>query len=180
MDVLLAPVYASFLAVADECFRASDATEHGAGFVVGPIGDFSAEKLWDGSRTRGVASPAHPHRFAFKPMLPCLVYESHTDAIGTFRFAALVDEIEINGTPRHEYRCTEMKPGRGVAGARAKDEILPAYVRIRVLRDIPSLVSGLSCVHPRSVGLSSLPLRRFMFAKLDGADVERALSKMLA
>lgn len=180
MDVLLAPVYASFLAVADECFRASAATEHGAGFVVGPIGEFTAEKLWDGSRKRGLASPAHPHRFAFKPMLPCLVYESHTDAIGTFRFAALVDEIEINGTPRHEYRCTEMKPGRGVAGALAKDEILPAFVRIRLLKEIRSLLPDRTCVSPRSVRPSSQPLRRFMFAKLDDADMERAFWTLLA
>lgn len=173
MDVLIAPVYASFLEERDECLG-------NGGFVVGPVGDFTAEHLFVGAVERGQRDPGQPGRFAFAPMLPCVIYESHSSiGDGGFRYVGLVDEIETHDR-RQKYRCERMKPGRGEHGEKAEFEKLPAFVRMRRLEPLENLVPGLTKLAPGCLGLRSPVLRRFMFATLRHDALESALASWVA
>ena len=90
MDVLLAPVFQSFLEIRQKCLD-------NGGFVVGPIGVTTAEELFAFAVKEGVRDKESPHRFAFDPWLAGAVYESHVEeGNGAFRYVGLIDEIEIN------------------------------------------------------------------------------------
>ncbi len=173
MDVLLAPVYQSFLETLD------DYLGHGKGFVVGPVGTTTATDLFMQCAERGKRDPSGAARFSFRPLLPGIVYESHV-AVGTggYRYVGLIDEIEINETG-DRYRYESMKPGRGDAGEKADDERLPAYVRFRVLVPVSELVVGLEKLDSRDVGQSDGPLRHFKFGELRRRDVCEAIDRDL-
>src|SRR5437762_3331621 len=122
MDVLLAPVYQTFLAIRNQCLA------HG-GFVVGPIGAMTAEHLFNYSIENGVSDPEFRHRFSFDPPLASVIYESHVHGgLGGFRYFGLIDEIQLNAD-NQPYRFPKMKPGEGHHGEEKFDERMPAFVR---------------------------------------------------
>lgn len=173
MDVLLAPVYESFLRERHACLRAG-------GFVVGPIGVVTATGLFEECVSRATRSPVSPNRFAFSPLLPGIIYESHT-AIGTggYRFIGLIDEIEINAG-NLPYRHAAMKPGRGTHCEHADAERMPAYVRFRTVVALSETVPIIPPIRPADVGQRSAVLRRFTFAEIARTDVKQALEQLAA
>lgn len=171
MDVLLAPVFESFLREREACLA------HG-GFVVGPIGVTTATDLFEECVQRGLRDPAVRSRFTFAPMLPGIVYESHVAAgAGGYRFIGLIDEIEINDS-NARYRDERMKPGRGEFGEKADSERMPAYVRFKTLVPIADIVPGLHELCAKEVGQSDAVLRRFKFAKLKRTDLQEAIDRL--
>lgn len=172
MDVLLAPVFESFLREREACLG------HG-GFVVGPIGVVTATDLFEECVSRGTRDPTVRSRFTFAPMLPGIVYESHVSTgVGGYRYVGLIDEIEINET-NARYRDERMKPGRGEFGEKADSERMPAYVRFKALVPLSEAVPGLRELRPGEVGQTDAVLRRFKFAELRRTDVREAIDRLL-
>ena len=154
MDVLLAPVYESFLRVRRQCLDAG-------GFVVGPMGVATAESLFEYAIEEGRRDTDSPHRFAFDPWLAGAVYESHVEeGTGAFRYMGLIDEIEIN-SDGHAYRFPEMKPGEGSHGEEKFDERMPAFVRFRVLRPVSDVIPDSPHLWPKDLGMTEGVLRHF-------------------
>ena len=121
MDILLAPVFESFLAVRKECLAAG-------GFVVGPMGAGTAGTLFEFAMEACTPDKEVPGRFRFEPWLAGAVYESHVSTgEGAFRYLGLIDEIEINNDA-HRYRHPKMKPGEGHHGEGVYDERMPALM----------------------------------------------------
>jgi hypothetical protein len=172
MDVLLAPVYESFLHERDACLK------HG-GFVVGPIGAATATDLFEECVARGTRDPASRARFVFAPMLPGIIYESHVaGGAGGYRFVGLIDEIEINDS-NARYRDERMKPGRGESGEKADAERMPAYVRFKTVWPIVEVVPGLRELRPAECGQSEAVLRRFKFGELRRTDLREAIDRLI-
>jgi hypothetical protein len=172
MDVLLAPVYESFLAVHKSCLECG-------GFVVGPIGVSTAENLFTFACEAGRRDEDAPCRFNFAPWLPGIVYESHVESgEGGFRYMGLIDQIEINDD-NHIYRFPKMKPGEGHHGEKKFDERMPAFVRFRILESVAD-ITGMKQLWPASLGLKDAVLRHFMIRAIRDASVQTAFKGLLA
>lgn len=171
MDVLLAPVFESFLAVRKPCLD-------NGGFVVGPMGMGTAEELFEFALVAGKRDKAVPHRFTFDPWLAGAVYESHVSmGDGAFRYMGLIDEIEINNDG-HSYRFPKMKPGEGTHGENKHDERMPAFVRFRVLRPVAEVLPGSTHLWPRDLGLSETTLRKFKVGSIRKVAVREAFERL--
>lgn len=171
MDVLLAPVFESFLAVRERCLAAG-------GFVVGPMGVGTAGALFEFALEAGVPDKDLPHRFAFDPWLAGAIYESHvSEGEGAFRYVGLIDEIEINNGG-HRYRFPKMKPGEGHHGEGEHDERMPAFVRFRVLRPVADLLPGSTQVWPGDLGLTESTLRHFKVGSIRKTALKQAFERM--
>lgn len=170
--MLLAPVYESFLKVRTQCLSAG-------GFVVGPIGETTAGQLFDYATKHGERSKDFTSRFAFNPMLPGAVYESHVSAgnKGGFHFIGLIDEIEINEN-HQPYRFREMKPGEGIHGEPKYDERMPAYVRFRVLRPVPEVIPGKTQLWPADLGQTEAILRHFRIGTVGKTALREAFDRL--
>ena len=172
MDVLLAPVFESFLAVRDKCLAYG-------GFVVGPIGTMTAENLFEYSVENGARDTEFPHRFSFDPWLASVIYETHVkEGPGGFRYLGLIDEIEINADIQ-PYRFPKMKPGEGHHGEHKYDERMPAFIRFKVVKPVAEVMPG-AHLWPRDVGCSETVLRHFKIKTVRKPELRQVFERMLA
>jgi len=171
MDVLLAPVFESFLDLRKPCLD-------NGGFVVGPMGMTTAEELFGFAIEAGTRDTEVPHRFTFDPWLAGAVYESHvSEGTGAFRYMGLIDEIEINNDG-HTYRFPKMKPGEGTHGEEKYDERMPAFIRFRILMSVSEVLPGSTHLWPKDLGLSETKLRKFKVGSVRKTAIRAAFESM--